>query len=153
MQNILMMISRLQVYYYIGIVLVLMELHVDECHVQGATLTFEKVFNSSSELNALDQPDISSLNGIRSEMRCAAKCTEQGDCVMYNYYPLSHRCEMYSFVPWNYGELQGCESKRVSTETSSCKSLVFLACMSCNQDFDVVKLNIVVCVWRINKNK
>ena len=134
-----MMISRLQVDYYVGIVSVIVKLFVDKSYAQQATLTFEKVLNSSSEINALDQPDISSLNGIRSEMRCAAKCTEQGDCVMYNYYPLSHRCEMYSFVPWNYGKLQGCESKRVSTKTYEFEKLDLLNSGSVRSLLEVIE--------------
>ena len=41
-------------------------------------------------------------------------CTEQEDCVMYNYDRLQQKCDLFSHAPLVYGVLPESTSKRVS---------------------------------------
>ena len=76
---------------------------------------FGTVYNKAGEdLSALDQPDVSIGVKIKSEMICALVCTEQEDCVMYNYDRLQQKCDLFSHAPLVYGVLPESTSKRVS---------------------------------------
>src|SRR6266536_4635416 len=53
-----------------------------------------------------DQPN--EVVSARSRIECAKKCKERVGCVDFNFEKTGGRCELFFYIPFNFGKSEGC---------------------------------------------